>query len=673
MPARATPYMGPGVRRLNNHMCGLAGFLTACLDVNEAERTIRGMTDRIAHRGPDDSGVWMDRDAGVVLGHRRLSIIDLSPAGHQPMASATGRYVLVYNGEIYNHRRLRAQLEQAGSAPAWRGHSDTEVLLACIEAWGVRGALAELNGMFALALWDRQDRVLTLARDRAGEKPLYYGRQGSSFLFASELKAITAHPEFERVIDRAAVSAFMRYGYVPSPACIWTGLRKLGPGQLLQLRPGEWDDAAPETYWNLGAIADRAAAAPAMDHPGLVDELDGLLRDAVALRMEADVPLGAFLSGGIDSSTVTALMQVQSSRPVRTFSIGFSEAGYDESGHARAVAEHLGTDHTELRVSPAEARDVLPRIPEIWDEPFADSSQIPTFLVSALARKHVTVALTGDGGDELFAGYNRHVLGARIWSVASTLPGAARRGLAAALSAPVTGTVLQRLASTAGLGRRVAGLAERLPKIGTAVAARNPSDLYERLVTHWPADATPVLGAADRSSDKELPAFADFRNAMLYLDTMTYLPDDILTKVDRAGMAVSLEGRIPFLDHRVIEFAWQIPLSAKIRNGRGKDIVRQVLHRYVPPMLVDRPKAGFAVPIGDWLRGPLKDWAEALIDPRQLAGQAVLDVAAVTDLWKRFLGGDSSLLTRVWCVLMFQAWLAEQGGTVQVSALRKAA
>lgn len=650
-------------------MCGIAGFVTGRpLDAG-AGASLTAMTDAIAHRGPDDDGQWIAAERGVALGHRRLAIIDLSPAGHQPMTSASGRYILVYNGEIYNYRDLRSQLEQHGHAPHWRGHSDTEVLLACVEAWGLRRTLEAANGMFALALWDRQDGVLTLARDRAGEKPLFYGWQGNTFLFASELKALTAYPGFERVINRDAAAAMMRFGYVPAPMCIWQGIHKLPPAHLLAVTPGHPAPCDPDCYWDLATIAATGADHPLADTPALVDELDNLLRDAVRLRMEADVPLGAFLSGGVDSSMVTALMQAQSNRPVRTYSIGFGQSAFDESGYARAVADHLGTEHCELHVDLADVQATIPRLPEIWDEPFADSSQIPTHLVNALARREVTVALSGDGGDELFAGYNRHVLGARIWDASARLPGFMRRGVAAAL----TSTTASGLANAAGLGSRIAGLSERLPKIGAVIGARHPADFYAQLVSQWRPGTHPVLGASDTGHAIAAPAFDDFRNAMLFMDMVTYLPDDILTKVDRAGMAVSLEGRIPFLDHRVMEFAWRVPMSAKIKDGRGKHILREVLYRYVPPTLIDRPKAGFAIPIGDWLVGPLRDWAEALIDPATLAEQGILDPALIARTWRRFLRGEQALVPQLWCVLMFQAWLQVQAVRPVTPALRHAA
>lgn len=642
-------------------MCGIAGFIERGGLSAKASASLRAMTDAIEHRGPDDEGHWLDAHSGVALGHRRLAIIDLSPAGHQPMHAPSGRFVLIFNGEIYNHHQLRQRLEKEGHAPIWRGHSDTEVLLACFDRWGVKRTLEEANGMFAIALWDRIDSRLTLARDRAGEKPLYYGWQGNTFVFASELKAITAHPDFCKSIDRNAVAAFMRVGYVPAPLSIWQGIAKLQPAHRIDILMDDPKPAASRAYWDIHSIAAQGAASPARDCPELVDELDTLLRDSVRLRMEADVPLGAFLSGGVDSSVITALMQTQSSRPVQTFSIGFAERDYDESGYARAVAQHLGTEHSELRVSTAEAQAILPLIPQIWDEPFADASQIPTYLVNALARGKVTVALSGDGGDELFAGYNRHVLGAKIWNQFGSLPQPIRKTIAAALAHPATGNAAARVSRSTGIGGRVAGLAERLPKIAAVMAADTPADAYARLVAQWQAEEHPVLDAEWHGRGPEVPAFSDFRNAMLFLDTVTFLPDDILTKVDRAGMAVSLEGRIPFLDHRLMEFAWRVPMTAKVRDGRGKHILREVLYRYVPAALIDRPKAGFAVPVGDWIVGALRDWAEELLSPKKLESQGVLNADIVRANWKEFKNGNRALLPRLWCVLMFQAWYQEQG------------
>lgn len=649
-------------------MCGLAGLI-ADGPLDDAGRAhLTAMTKAIEHRGPDDSGQWFDNDRGIALGHRRLAIIDLSPAGYQPMASASGRYVIVYNGEIYNHRALRARLQREGRAPDWAGHSDTEVMLACIDAWGLPATLAELNGMFAFALWDRQQGELTLARDRAGEKPLYYGIQGGCLLFASELKAIAAHPAFEATIDRNAVASFLHLGYVPAPASIWKGIFKLPPACWLSFQQGNKNLPAPQCYWNLAAIATAGAADPVADTPELVDELECLLRDAVRLRMDADVPLGTFLSGGIDSSVITALMQTQTNRPIKTFSIGFDDPSYDESGFARSVAKHLGSDHHELRVTASEAQAVLPQLPKIWDEPFADASQIPTYLVSALAREQVTVSLSGDGGDELFAGYNRHVLGARLWNLSESLPPILRRGMGAMLASPALQRMASGMAHMTGLGSGLPGLAERMSKVGAIMSANDSTDAYARLVSKWPQGQEPVLGSTSVGLAGSVHDFEDFRNAMLYLDATTYLPDDILVKVDRASMSVSLEGRIPFLDHRVIEFAWRVPMSAKIRDGRGKHILREVLYRHVPPALIDRPKAGFGIPIGAWLVDTLRPWVEALLDPASLREQGFLDPELVAMTWQQFRLGNTALLPRLWCILMFQAWLEQQNSS---SAPRK--
>lgn len=644
-------------------MCGIAGFIAGAEAKDDLLAQLKAMTASIRHRGPDDAGYWLDEQAGVALGHRRLSILDLSPSGHQPMISASGRYVLVYNGEIYNHRQLRRQIEGEGSAPDWKGHSDTEVLLACLDAWGLEQTLASINGMFAFALWDARTRALTLARDRLGEKPLYYGRQGSRFFFASELKAIAAHPSFTRSLNREAAARFMQLGYVPAPLSIWNDVHKLPPAHVLSVMLDDRELAAPRCYWDLDRIATRGAASPQADTAAVVDELDALLSDAVALRMEADVPLGAFLSGGVDSSMVTALMQARSSRPIKTFSIGFAEQSYDESAYAEAVARHLGTDHQMMRITPAEIQDVLPQLPQIWDEPFADASQLPTFLVNRFARTQVTVALSGDGGDELFAGYNRHVLGSRIWRGSERVPRVVRRGLGALLNVPSLTRVATGIAQLSRAGAGVADLAERLGKVGAVIAADEPAAFYERLVSKWPNDHRLVLGAPRSGSGHRSADFADFRNAMLFMDTTTYLPDDILVKVDRAGMSVSLEGRIPFLDHRVVELAWRIPLSAKIRDGRGKHILREVLYRYVPRSLIDRPKAGFGVPIGAWLQGPLRSWADHLLEPVRIASEGYLDPGIVQASWKAFQGGDRAHLPRIWCLLMFQAWLEHQQGT----------
>ncbi len=656
-------------------MCGITGFWQVePVDHDAARELVLRMAARIAHRGPDDQGAWVDAGAGIALGHRRLSIVELSDAGHQPMTSASGRYVIVFNGEVYNHDALRTRLErEAVHALPWRGHSDTEALLAAIEAWGLTRALQASVGMFALALWDRRERTLTLARDRLGEKPLYYGWQGNganrALLFGSELKALRAHPAFAAGIDRDALTLFMRLGYVPAPHTIHSGIRKLPPGTLAVLRA---PDAEPEIrpYWSAQDVMLQGHRSPLEVSPAeAVDRLEALLRDSVRQQMVADVPLGAFLSGGIDSSTVVALMQAQATRPVRTFSIGFHEPGFNEAEHAKAVAAHLGTDHTELYVTPEQALEVVPHLPSMYDEPFADSSQIPTHLVAQLARRHVTVALSGDAGDELFCGYRRYLLAQRLWHRISAIPVPLRRAAATMIGA-VSELAWDRIAE--GLGRmlplseRFARPGEKLHKGARALAGRSSDALYLSLVSLWAEPGTVVPGASEpqtvlTGADTPLRALPDVPRMMAF-DLLTYLPDDILVKVDRAAMAVSLETRVPLLDHRVIEFAWQLPMAHKLRDGVGKWALRQVLYRHVPRALVERPKMGFGVPIDSWLRGPLRDWAETLLDPRRLEADGLLAVAPIRRAWKLHLDGSGNRQYPLWNVLMFQAWLREQAG-----------
>lgn len=622
-------------------------------------------------RGPDDAGAWHDGDAGIGLAHRRLAVLDLSPAGRQPMACHTGRYVLAFNGEIYNHQDLRRQL----GGLAWRGHSDTETLLAGFVAWGVRATLARCIGMFAFALWDRHERVLTLARDRMGEKPLYYGWQGSGdkacFLFGSDLAALKAHPAFAAAIDRGALALLMRHNYILAPHSIYQGIHKLPPGHILAVSLGK---RAPQlaSYWSLPEAAMAGVAAPLEGGAEQVaDELEALLRSAIGQQMVADVPLGAFLSGGIDSSTVVALMQAQSSRPVKTFSIGFHEAGYDEAAHAKAVARHLGTEHTELYVTPQQALEVIPRLPGLYSEPFADASQIPTFLVSQLARQHVTVALSGDAGDELFGGYGRYFQASRWWQRIERFPRAMRSSAAASIRMVPPGAwnaLAYPLRPLLPASLRRGSIGDKLHKGAALLLARDVDALYRRLLTHWEPQGL-VIGAQEPTPglDGLLPQLPGLNpiQRMMALDAITYLPDDILAKVDRAAMGVSLETRVPMLDHRVVELAWRIPQAMKLRGGVGKQVLRQVLYRHVPRELVERPKMGFGVPIDSWLRGPLRDWAEDLLDASRLRQEGFFNPAPIRRTWAEHLSGRRNWQYHLWDVLMFQAWLGQGHASVK--------
>jgi asparagine synthase (glutamine-hydrolysing) len=641
-------------------MCGIAGFWGGPVEPALAER----MAARLETRGPDDAGVWTDDAAGVALAHRRLSIQDLSPAGHQPMRSPCGRYTLVYNGEIYNHHDLRKELEGGGGAFDWRGHSDTETLLAALRHWGLPGTLERVNGMFAFALWDAAEGTLFLARDRMGEKPLYYGRSGETLLFGSELKALTAHPAWRGEVDRDALAVYLRHNYVPAPWSIYRGIAKLPPAHYVAIREHGRAVGEPVCYWDLGRVAEAGVAAAEGTPEALTDELEALLRDAVGRRMAADVPLGAFLSGGYDSTTVAALMQVQSERPVRTFSIGFHEAGYNEAEHAKAVAAHLGTEHTELYVTPEEAMAVIPRLPAIYDEPFSDSSQIPTFLVSQLARRDVTVSLSGDGGDELFYGYGRYFMAERIWGKLGRVPLPVRR-LAAWIARHAPGRALERAMAVLPKRLRINHFADRLPKLAEILAHPCGEAFYRQLVSHWsgPDELVPGAHEPDTILDRpdRLPALPGLRERTMYLDQMTYLPDDILTKVDRASMAVGLEARVPLLDHRLVEFAWRVPTAYKYRNGQGKWLLREVLYRYVPEQLMDRPKMGFGVPIEHWLRGPLRDWAEELLDEKRLREEGFFDPVPIRQMWSEHVSGKRRWHHYLWDVLMFQAWWDENG------------
>ncbi len=651
-------------------MCGIAGFVDfARRSPGELLRaTATRMADTLRHRGPDDGGVWVDASAGVALANRRLAILDLAPTGHQPMLSGSGRFVIVYNGEIYNFQELRNALESSGNPPLrFLGHSDTEVLLACFDRWGVEPTLSRLNGMFAFALWDRHDRVLFLGRDRLGEKPLYYGWMGSVFLFGSELKALRAHPGFDAEISRGALALYLRHGCVPAPYSIYRGISKLPPGTTLRVRNDAVREEIPAPYWSLKEVAERGASEPFRGSENeAVDQLETLLRDAVRIRMLADVPLGAFLSGGVDSSSVVALMQAQSARPVKSFSIGLCEAEYDEAKYAAAVARHLGTEHTEFYVTPAEAMAVVADLPAMYDEPFGDSSQIPTFLVSRMARRHVTVGLTGDGGDEVFCGYTRLVWGGRIWRTAGWLPGPIRRAAAAAISSvsPQTWDVLfRRFRPLLPKEARHKLPGQKLHKLGGFLALRDPLSVYLALASHWTEPAAVAIGAAEPptvlTTPSVWPRLPDLTQKMMFWDTAVSLPDDMLVKVDRASMAVSLEARVPLLDHRVVEFAWRLPMSLKLRAGRGKWLLRELLYRYVPKALVNLPKSGFSIPLESWLRGPLRHWAEDLLAERRLRNDGFFHPQPIRERWAEHLAGKCAWQHQIWDILMFQAWWDE--------------
>jgi asparagine synthase (glutamine-hydrolysing) len=656
-------------------VCGIAGLLSRKADNLAA---VGRMTDVIAHRGPDDQGVWTDPDSGIALGHRRLSILDLSPLGHQPMASRDDRWMLCFNGEIYNHMALRADLEAQGHVGAWRGHSDTETLVEGIAAWGLSAALERATGMFALALWDQRDRALHLVRDRFGEKPLYYGWAGGVFAFASELGAIRALPGFENPVDRLALSSLLSRTYIPCPQSIYRGIFKLPPGTVLTVTAdavaaprtepfdeGVHNGASLVRYWSYRNVVRDGLAHPYASEGEAAEAVEAALCAAVAGQSIADVPVGAFLSGGFDSSLVVALYQAASRGTIRTFSIGFDEAGFDEAVYARQVASHFGTDHNERYVGVADALAVIPQLPAMYGEPFADSSAIPTHLVSAFAREQVTVALSGDGGDELFGGYNRYLHAPRLWRSLAPLPQPLRQFLAGT-GARLPESMWNTLGSVATGKRRPSFFGSKVRKgLRTAANAQGLDDVFRSLLDEWHLAATPVLGIDARQRS---PFDMDIGNApdvirMMYADATNYMPDDILTKVDRASMAVSLETRVPFLDHHVAAAAARVPLDLKIAGGSTKHLLRRILYQHAPRTMFERPKAGFAIPVGDWLRGPLRDWAEDLLDPVRMAQEGYLDPTPIQHRWQRHLAGRAEDTQALWPILMFQAWL-RQGGAL---------
>ncbi len=650
-------------------MCGIVGYFDIHKASSQAriKERLKRMTRAIRHRGPDDEGEWSDAESGIGLGHVRLSIIDLSSAGHQPMTSPSGRYCITYNGEIYNFKALEQQLNAMGITP--RGDSDTAVLLAAFDAFGVEETLSKLVGMFAFGVWDKQERRLHIARDRMGEKPLFFGWLGHVFVFASELKALRTCPEWDRPIDRDALALFMRYGYIPAPHSIYKGIYKLMPGTSFSVSAEDglpdfspWPDedafaSRPTAYWTVRSAAAKGREAPIASCEPAVEQLETLLKEAVLQQMVADVPLGAFLSGGVDSSAVVALMQAQSSMPVKTFTIGFDVPGFNEAEFASAVAEHLGTDHTELYVTADEAMAVIPSLPTVYDEPHADPSHIPTLLVSELARRHVTVSLSGDGGDELFSGYNRYLHSHRIWKAIRHLPSSLRGTASRAIQAVSPGTWDRLLEHLPG---RLPRIGYKLHKLADGMQASSLQEVYRGLISYWHDPTRLVCSSVEPRSTYD--SFDDahsrdgFLSQMLYWDQMAYLPDDNLTKMDRASMSVGLETRAPLLDHRVVELSWRLSNDLKIRKGRSKWLLRQVLYKYVPKKLIERPKMGFSVPVGEWLRGPLRDWGSDLLDITAIRGQGILDSQMITKIWDDHLAGRVEGQNALWPVLMFQSW-----------------
>ena len=641
-------------------MCGIVGYWS---EKNFSDDLIKVMCDQIRHRGPDAQSAWSDKARGIFLGHQRLSILDLSEAGKQPMISSCGRYALVFNGEIYNHLKLRNLLSEKQADINWRGHSDTETLLNCIVYFGIDTTLQLLNGMFAFALFDKKYDEIIIARDRTGEKPLYFGFVNKTFLFASELKALKCHPAWVGEINQNAIASYLRHNYVPAPLSIYKNIYKLHAGNYLRVKSFGKEISEPVSYWDKEKYYNNEGV-DATDNE-LIDELEKLLRHSVSLRMISDVPLGAFLSGGIDSSTIVALMQSINSKPVKTFSIGFKQKEYDEAQYAKQIAQYLGTDHTELYVTPKQALDVVPQLSKIYDEPFSDSSQIPTLLLSQLARSQVTVSLSGDGGDELFCGYKRYSLGRNIWSKVKNFPTPLRLALSKVLDAIPT-QAFDLAQYTLPSKFRINNASDKARKLSYLLEQDQFEEFYQSLISHNknPEDLllsnvedVNILKNTNASFIKKYP-----EEMMMYWDFMTYLPDDILVKVDRASMWTSLEARVPFLDHNVIEYAWSLPFSTKKRNRSDKWILKELLNKYIPPKLMDRPKMGFGVPIEYWLKKDLRDWAEGLLEIEKLKQQDIFDVSQVRKLWHNFINEGSRNHQEIWNILMFQAWLEDGRG-----------
>ncbi|MEM7067646.1 MAG: asparagine synthase (glutamine-hydrolyzing) [Pseudomonadota bacterium] len=645
-------------------MCGIAGVYDPRQSPEALTISIKAMTDAIEHRGPDDEGFWIDSNAKLALGQRRLAIIDLSQAGHQPMICPNKRYILNFNGEIYNHLELREQLTLQGNAPSWRGHSDTETLLACFASWGVKRTLQSVTGMFAIALWDSKDSILTLCRDRGGEKPLYYGWQSGCFLFGSELKALKASKLIAPEINRDVIALYLRHNCVPAPYSIYVDVSKLRAGHYVQipLKGNEpQTNVKSEPYWQLADVVLEGQKAPFEgSYDEAVTSLENCLKTAISKQMLSDVPLGAFLSGGIDSSVIVTLMQSISDKPIKTFTIGSSVEDYNEAQYAELIANYLGTQHTELYLDYDDALESVMKMPEIYCEPFSDSSQIPTYLISKLTREHVTVALSGDAGDELFGGYNRYLAGLRSWNRLKWIPRPLRSVLCGGLTV-LSPQQIDQLNQLMPKRNRLRTIGDKMHKLAKVLDSADDYEFYRGLVSHWDVPDKVVLAASEPSSlltrRDVVPEVDSFQEWMMVMDFLTYLPDDILAKVDRASMASSLEARVPFLDPEVISFAWTLPINMKIRNGSGKQILRDILYRHLPRELIDRPKMGFAIPLDKWLRGPLRDWAEYLLDKRKLDEQAYFDPVPTRKMWSQHLNGSHNLQHQLWDVLMFQAWL----------------